>query len=392
MVERRKGRPIYLDNHATTPVDPRVLDAMLPYFKERFGNPHSASHFYGWEAAEAVEMAREQVARLIGADTDEIIFTSGATESNNLALKGVARFYRSRKNHVVSCVTEHMCVLDSLFHLEKEGTRVTYLRVKPDGLIDLDELERAITDDTALVSIMAVQNENGVIQPIGDIGALCRSKGAFLHTDAAQAAAKIALDVKAMQIDLLSLTAHKMFGPMGIGALYVGKRPRVRLEPLFSGGGQEKNLRSGTLPAPLVVGLGSACAIGQAEMSDEAVRIGGLRERLLGRLYAIGDVHINGAMAPRVPGNLNVSVEGCRAEDLMTATPDLAFSSGSACTSVSEESSYVLRALGLSNDMAESSLRFGIGRFTTADEIDYASERLAEEIGKVRAARARAAE
>ena len=238
MVARRTGRPIYLDNHATTPVDPRVLDAMLPYFKERFGNPHSASHFYGWEAAEAVEIAREQVARLIGAEQDEIYFTSGATESNNLALKGVARFYRGRKNHVVTCVTEHMCVLDSAFQLEKEGTRVTYVRVKADGLIDLNELRQAITDDTAIVSVMAVQNEIGVIQPVAEIGAMCRAKGAFFHTDAAQAVAKVPLDVKAMQIDLLSLTAHKIYGPMGIGALYVTKRPRVRLQPLFSGGGQ----------------------------------------------------------------------------------------------------------------------------------------------------------
>ena len=392
MVARRTGRPIYLDNHATTPVDPRVLDAMLPYFKERFGNPHSASHFYGWEAAEAVEIAREQVARLIGAEQDEIYFTSGATESNNLALKGGARFYRGRKNHVVTCVTEHMCVLDSAFQLEKEGTRVTYVRVKADGLIDLNELRQAITDDTAIVSIMAVQNEIGVIQPVAEIGAMCRAKGAFFHTDAAQAVAKVPLDVKAMQIDLLSLTAHKIYGPMGIGALYVTKRPRVRLQPLFSGGGQEKNLRSGTLPAPLVVGFGAACDIGQSEMTDEAVRLGTLRNRLLERLDAAGGVHVNGSMETRVPGNLNVSVDGCRAEDIMAALPDLAFSSGSACTSVSEESSYVLRALGLSNEMADSSLRFGLGRFTTDDEIDYAADRLVEEIANQRARTRHAAE
>jgi len=392
MVERRAGRPIYLDNHATTAVDPRVVDAMLPYFSERFGNPHSANHFYGWEAAEAVEIAREQVAALIGAGKDEIFFTSGATESNNMALKGVARLYRSRKPHIVTCVTEHMCVLDSCFTLEKEGTKVTYLRVKPDGLIDLDELAAAITDETALVSIMTVQNEVGVIQPMAEIGAICRAKGVFLHTDAAQAAAKIPLDVKAMQIDLLSLTAHKMYGPMGVGALYIGKKPRVKLDPLFSGGGQEKTIRSGTLPAPLVVGFGAACAIGKAEMPAESIRIGALRDKLLAKLSSAGGIHVNGTMAARVPGNLNVSVEGCRAEDLIAALPDLAFSTGSACSSESEEFSYVLKALGLSNALAEGSLRFGLGRFTTEDEIDYAAARLTEAIGKARQARAQAAE
>jgi len=391
-IGRRTGRPVYLDNHATTAVDPRVVDAMLPYFSERFGNPHSSSHFYGWEAAEAVEVAREQVANLIGADTDEIFFTSGATESNNLALKGVARLYRSRKPHIVTCVTEHMCVLDSCFALEKEGTRVTYLRVGPDGLIDLDALAAAITDETALVSIMTVQNEIGVIQPMAEIGAICRAKGAFLHTDAAQAAAKIPLDVKAMQIDLLSLTAHKMYGPMGVGALYIGKKPRVKLEALFSGGGQEKNIRSGTVPAPLVVGFGTACVLGKAEMPSESLRIAALRDKLLAALSSVGGIHVNGTMAARVPGNLNVSVEGCRAEDLISALPDLAFSTGSACSSESEEHSYVLKALGLSNDLADGSLRFGLGRFTTEDEIDYAAARLIEEIGKARQARARAAE
>ena len=392
MIERHKGRPIYLDNHATTAVDSRVVQAMLPYFTERYGNPHSSSHFYGWEANEAVEVAREQVAALIGADADEIFFTSGATEANNLALKGTARFYRGRKNHIISCTTEHMCVLDSLFHLEREGFQVTYLTVGADGLIDLAELEAAITDQTLLVSIMTVQNEIGVIQPVAVIGALCRARGVFFHTDAAQAAAKIPLDVKAMQIDLLSLTAHKFYGPMGIGALYIGKRPRVRVEPLFSGGGQEKNIRSGTLPAPLCVGFGAASAIGLAEMADESVRLGRQRATLLGRINDVGGIHVNGSLAARVAGNLNVSVEGCRAEDLIAALPDLAFSTGSACSSASEESSYVLRAIGLSNDMVEASLRFGLGRFTTDADIEYAAARLAEEITNVRARKRHAAE
>jgi len=392
MVEIRKGRPIYLDNHATTAVDPRVMAAMQPYFMERFGNPHSASHFYGWEAKEAVEIAREEVAALIGADADEIVFTSGATEANNLALKGVARFYRSRKNHMVTVVSEHMCVLDSAFSLEKEGTKVTYLNVGADGLIDLDELKAAITDDTILVSIMAVQNEIGTIQPLSEIGAICRERGVFFHTDAAQAAAKIPLDVKVMQIDLLSLTGHKIYGPMGCGALYVNKRRRVKLEPLFSGGGQERGLRSGTLPAPLCVGFGVACRVGGEDMATEAPRLTAQRDRLLTKLESVGGVHLNGNMLARVPGNLNVSVEGARADDLMAALPDLALSSGSACTSVSEESSHVLKAIGLPSELAESSLRFGLGRFTTDDEIAYAGERLVTEIANVRARRAKAAE
>jgi cysteine desulfurase len=365
---------------------------MLPYFTERFGNPHSSDHFYGWEVAEAMEIAREQVARLINADADEIFFTSGATESNNLALKGAAHFYRGRKNHIISVTTEHMCVLDSLFHLEREGFQVTYLAPGVDGLIDLDEIKAAITDQTLLVSVMAVQNEIGVIQPLAEIGAICRAHGVFFHTDAAQGAAKIPLDVKAMQIDLMSLTAHKIYGPMGVGALFVGKRPRVRLEPIFSGGGQEKNIRSGTLPAPLVVGFGLACEIGRADMTDEAARLGRLRDRLLTRVQTLGGIHVNGSLTARVAGNLNISVEGCRAEDLIAALPDLAFSTGSACSSANEESSYVLRAIGVTNDLAEASLRFGLGRFTTEAEIDYAGERLAEEITNVRARKRHAAE
>jgi len=392
MVDRHRGRPIYLDNHATTAVDPRVVQAMLPYFTERFGNPHSSDHFYGWEVAEAVEIAREQVAHLIGADADEIFFTSGATESNNLALKGTARFYRGRKNHIISVSSEHMCVLDSLFHLERDGFQVTYLTPKADGLIDLAELKAAITDQTLVVSAMTVQNEIGVIQPVAEIGAICRARGVFFHTDAAQAAAKIPLDVKSMQVDLMSLTAHKIYGPMGVGAIYIGKHPRVRVEPIFNGGGQEKNVRSGTLPAPLVVGFGLACEIGEAEMAEESKRLAAQRDRLLARVNEVGGVHVNGSLTHRVAGNLNISVEGTRAEDLITALPDLAFSTGSACSSAKEESSYVLRAIGVSNDMAEASLRFGLGRFTTDAEIDYAGARLVEEITNVRVRKARAAE
>ncbi len=385
MIRDNKKRPIYLDNHASTPVDPAVLDAMLPFYGEKFGNPHSRTHYYGWEASEAVELAREQVAALIGAGTDEVYFTSGATESNNLAIKGIGRMYRGRKDHMVSCVSEHMCVLDSLFNMEKEGSKVTYLEVGADGLIDLDALADAITDETILVSIMTVQNEIGIIQPMAEIGALCRQRGVFLHTDAAQAAGKIPIDVKAMNIDILSLTAHKYYGPMGIGALYVGRKPKVRLEPLFSGGGQENNMRSGTLPAPLCAGLGKASELGLAALADEPARLGKMRDHLLGRLQvALPGIHINGSMAHRVPGNLNVSFDGVRAEDIMAALPDLAISSGSACTSESDESSYVLRAIGLSNDLAESSLRFGLGRFTAPEEVDYAADRLITEISRLR--------
>jgi len=386
-----KKRPIYLDNHATTPVDPAVLDAMLPYFGEKFGNPHSGSHMLGWEAAEAVEIARRQIADIIGAEADEVYFTSGATESNNLAIKGTARFYRQKKNHIVTCVSEHMCVLDSTFQMEKEGTDVTYLEVGSDGLIDLGALSEAITDQTVLVTIMTVQNEIGTIQPMAEIGAICRERGVFLHTDAAQAVGKIPIDVKAMNIDLLSLTGHKYFGPMGIGALYIGKKPGVRLSPLFSGGGQEKNIRSGTLPAPLCVGLGKASELGLAALADEPRRLAEMRDHLLGRLQvALPGIHVNGTLSHRVPGNLNISVEGVRAEDIMAAVPDLALSSGSACTSASDESSYVLRAIGLSNDMAESSLRFGLGRFTTTDEVNFAADRLVQEITRLQGERAAA--
>ncbi len=387
MTERRR-QPLYLDNHATTPVDPRVRDAMMPYFNEVFGNPHSGSHTFGWEAAEAVEMAREQIAIMIGAETDEIIFTSGATEANNLAIKGVARFYGEKKNHIITCTTEHMCVLDSCFQLESEGFKVTYLPVEPDGLLDLDKLRDAITDQTLLVSIMTVQNEIGTIQPMAEIGAICKEHNVFLHSDAAQAVGKIPLDVKEMQIDLMSITAHKIYGPMGVGALYVTKKPRVRLEPLFSGGGQEKGLRSGTLPPPLCVGFGKTLDIAAQEMPAEAERLGRMRDMMIERLPGeLDGIHINGSMEHRVPGNLNISIEGADAESLMAALPDLAMSSGSACTSASDESSHVLKSIGLSNELAEASLRIGLGRFNEEADAVYAVDRLIEEIKNVRAGR-----
>jgi cysteine desulfurase len=381
----RKGRPIYLDYQATTPTDPRVVEAMLPFFGEKFGNPHSRNHFYGWEAEEAVENARAQVAAIIGASAKEIVFTSGATESNNLALKGIAHFYRDRRNHIVTVVTEHKCVLESCRHLEREGFRVTYLPVKADGLIDLDQLRDAITDRTSVVSVMGVNNEIGVIQPLAEIGAICRENGAFFHSDCAQAVGKIPLDVEAMTIDAMSISGHKLYGPMGIGVLYVRRRPRVRLEPMIDGGGQERGMRSGTLPAPLCVGVGEACAIAARELDVEAARLMGLRERLLnGVTSRLADVRVNGDLKRRIPGNLNLSFSGVQAEELMVALKELAVSSGSACTSASVEPSYVLRAIGLDDELAHASLRIGLGRFTTADEIDFAAAKIAEEVERLR--------
>jgi cysteine desulfurase len=380
---RRKS--VYLDNHATTQTDPRVVDAMLPYFSNSFGNPHSGSHHYGWEASDAVELAREQVAGAIGASSEEIYFTSGATEANNIALKGLTRFYREKKNHIITCVTEHPCVLDSANELASEGTRVTFLEVGSDGLIDISSLRDAITDDTVLVSIMTVQNELGTVQPIAEIGKLCHEHEVLLHTDAAQALGKMSLDVKAMNIDLMSITAHKAYGPMGCGALYLTKTPRVKIKPLFSGGGQEKSIRPGTLPAPLCVGFGKACELAEAEVEGEAKHLKQMRDGLLNTLdNNLSGLHVNGGMKQRVPGNLNVSVEGVDAESLMAALPDLAFSSGSACSSASSEASYVLNAIGTSTDLAESSLRIGLGRFTLQEEVDYAAHRLIEEIRNIR--------
>ncbi|HER27029.1 MAG TPA: IscS subfamily cysteine desulfurase [Rhodospirillales bacterium] len=380
-----KDKPLYLDYQATTPTDPRVVEKMLPYFSEKFGNPHSRTHHYGWEAEDAVEVARAQIASLIGASPKEIIFTSGATESNNLALKGVGRFYKDRKNHIITCVTEHKCVLDSCRHLEMEGFDVTYLPVQQNGLINLSDLAAAMTDQTALVSIMAVNNEIGVIQPIAEIGKMCRQRKIFFHTDGAQAVGKIPINVDDMNIDLMSISGHKLYAPMGIGVLYVRRRPRVRLVAMINGGGQERGMRSGTLPTPLCVGMGEACAIAEKEMAAETERLKMLRDRfhdgINGRL---SEVYLNGDLEHRIPGNLNLSFAYVEGEGLMMGVNDLAVSSGSACTSASLEPSYVLRALGVEEELAHTSLRIGLGRFTTEQEVDYAVEKICFEVERLR--------
>lgn len=378
-------RPIYLDYQSTTPCDPRVLDIMIPYFTEEFGNPHSRSHAYGWRAEEAVETAREKVAKILNADPREVIFTSGATESNNLALKGIAHFYKAQKDHIVTCVTEHKCVLDSCRHLEQEGFKITYLPVQKNGIIDLECLREAITERTSLVSIMAVNNEIGVIQPLTEIGKICREKGVFFHTDAAQAVGKIPLDVEAMNIDLLSLSSHKIYGPKGVGALYVRRKPRVRLVSLIDGGGQERGMRSGTLSTPLCVGLGKACEIASAEMALENKTLFALRDRFYQKITsALEEVYINGDFDQRIPGNLNISFAHVEGEGLMMGIKELAVSSGSACTSASLEPSYVLRALGVEVEMAHTSLRIGFGRFTTVEEVDVAAEKIITEVRRLR--------
>jgi len=383
---RRNDQPIYLDYQATTPMDPRVLEAMLPYFTYKFGNPHSRSHSYGWEAEEGVEKARGQVAKLIGADEKEVIFTSGATESNNLAIRGVAEFYKDRKNHIVTTVTEHKCVLDTCRHLEQAGFEVTYLPVQKNGLIDLGVLRNAITDKTVVVSVMAVNNEIGVIQPLEEIGKICREKKVFFHTDAAQAAGKIHLDVEKMNIDLMSISGHKIYGPKGIGALYVRRKPRVRLVPLIVGGGQERGFRSGTLPTPLCVGLGEAAEICLKEMDGEAKRLKKLQERMLKGLNdKLAEIVVNGDLEHRIPGNLNISFAYVEGESLMMGIKGLSVSSGSACTSASLEPSYVLRALGVEEEMAHTSLRIGLGRFTTEQEVDTAVDELVRHVNKLRA-------
>ncbi len=380
-----KDKPLYLDYQATTPTDPRVVEKMLPFFSERFGNPHSRTHHYGWDAEDVVEEARAQIASLIGASPKEIIFTSGATESNNLALQGVGHFYKDRKNHIITCVTEHKCVLDTCRHLEQDGFDITYLPVQQNGLIELDKLSAAMTDKTLMVSIMAVNNEIGVIQPIKEIGALCRKNGVFFHTDAAQAAGKIPLDVEDMNIDLMSISGHKLYGPMGIGALYVRRRPRVRVVAMINGGGQERGMRSGTLPTPLCVGFGEACAIAQKEMGAEAERLKMLRDRFhAGINERLSEVYLNGDLEHRIPGNLNLSFAYVEGEGLMMGVNDLAVSSGSACTSASLEPSYVLRALGVEEELAHTSLRIGLGRFTTEEEVDYAVEKIATEVTRLR--------
>ena len=393
MSDGRNHLPIYLDNQATTPLDPRVLDTMLPYFTEQFGNPSSESHVYGKNAMAAIEAGRADIAALIGADPREIVFTSGATEANNLALKGAAHFARTHpqagrepRNRIVTIATEHKCVLESAASLAREGFEVAYAPVKPNGLVSLDRLAAAIDARTLLVSIMAAHNEIGVVQPLAEIGALCRSHGVLFHTDAAQAFGKIPLDVEAMKIDLMSISGHKIYGPKGIGALYVRRRPRVRLEPLIDGGGQERGLRSGTLPTPLCVGLGRAAALAAAEMGGEAVRLRGLRDRLQNSLMRrIPELRINGATGHRLPGNLNLSFAGLIAPELIEACPGIAISTGSACTSATVEPSYVLRALGLSDELANASIRLGLGRFTTEAEIDFAADALADAASRLRA-------
>ena len=427
--------PIYFDNNATTPVAPRAVDAMLPFLKEKFGNAASRSHAFGWVAEEAVDYAREQVAKLVGATPAEIIFTSGATESNNLAIKGVAHMYgmtqadlffldsvaRAKKegradaesliphrfgsvdlaeiaekgaaavfadrgDHLITLQTEHKATLDSMKRLEKEGFRVTYLKVQPNGLIDLRELEAAITTKTILVSIMFANNEIGVLQPIAEIGALCHQKGVLFHSDAVQAAGKVPVDVNAMNIDLLSLSGHKMYGPKGVGALYVRrKKPRVRLEAVIDGGGHERGMRSGTLNVPGIVGFGKAAEICQKEMASEAERVNQLRERLFTGLKAeLDELFLNGDPERRLPGNLNVSFAYVEGEAMMMAIKDVAVSSGSACTSASLEPSYVLRALGVGDDLAHSSIRFGLGRFSTEAEVDYVVKLVVEKVKKLR--------
>ncbi|KAH9494623.1 cysteine desulfurase [Bulinus truncatus] len=378
-------RPLYLDAQATTPLDPRVLDVMMPYMLSQFGNPHSRTHAYGWESEAAVEKARKQVANLIGADPKEIIFTSGATESNNIAVKGVARFYKSKKNHIITTQTEHKCVLDSCRALEAEGFEISYLGVKPNGIIDLKELEKNIRPETVLVSVMSVNNEIGVKQPITDIGALCKSKKVFFHTDAAQAVGKIPLDVNKMNIDLMSISGHKVYGPKGIGALYVRRRPRVRIEPLQSGGGQERGMRSGTVPTPLVVGIGAACELAQEEMDYDSKRIEALSKRLVSRIMeACPKVIRNGDPDETYPGCVNLSFAYVEGESLLMALKDIALSSGSACTSASLEPSYVLRAIGTDEDLAHSSIRFGIGRFTTDEEINFTIDKCISHVRKLR--------
>ena len=378
--------PIYMDNHATTPLDPRVLEAMMPYLTGVFGNAASRNHSFGWEAEKAVEEARAQIAKLIGATAKEIIFTSGATESNNLAIKGIGEMYRERGNHIITQVTEHKAVLDTCKRMEKAGFRVTYLPVKADGLIDLEDLKRAIDDKTILVSIMFANNEIGVIQPVAEIGKLCREKGVIFHTDAVQAVGKVPVDVNAMNIDVLSLSGHKIYGPKGVGALYVRRRnPRVQISEQINGGGHERGMRSGTLNVPGIVGLGKACELAGAEMAEETKRLIALRDKLKKKLESSLDyIHVNGSWEHRLPGNLNMSFVYVEGESLLMGINDVAVSSGSACTSATLEPSYVLKALGLGDDVAHSSIRFGLGRFNTEAEVDYVSDKVIDIVLKLR--------
>ena len=380
--------PIYLDNHATTPLDPRVLEAMLPYFTDRFGNAASRNHQFGWEAEQAVEHAREQIAKLIGASAKEIIFTSGATESDNLAIKGAAEMYREKGNHIITAATEHKAVLDTCKRLEKQGYRVTYLPVQADGLISLDDLKRAIDDKTILVTIMTANNEIGVIQPIDEIGAICKERGVLFHTDAVQAAGKVPLDVNKSNIHMASLSAHKMYGPKGVGALYVRrKNPRVQLTAIIDGGGHERGMRSGTLNVPGIVGFGKAAELAMQEMPEESKRTRYLRDKLMNKFLSnLDEVKVNGTMeeGKHLPGNLNISFIYVEGESLLMGINDIAVSSGSACTSATLEPSYVLKSLGLGDDVAHSSIRFGIGRFNTEAEIDYVASKLIDVVKKLR--------
>ncbi|MCA3214371.1 MAG: IscS subfamily cysteine desulfurase [Burkholderiales bacterium] len=376
--------PIYLDYSATTPVDPRVVDKMVPYLRQSFGNPASRSHAFGWEAEKAVEDARQHVADLVTADPREIVWTSGATESINLALKGVAHFYKDKGRHLVTLKTEHKATLDTMRELEREGYEVTYLEVQPDGLIDLARLEAALRPDTICVSVMYVNNEIGVIQDIPRIGELCRARGIVFHVDAAQATGKVVVDLARLKVDLMSFSAHKTYGPKGVGALYVRRKPRIRLEAQMHGGGHERGLRSGTLPTHQIVGMGEAFRIARAEMATENERIRMLRDRLWKGLSEIDEVYLNGDLEQRVPHNLNVSFNFVEGESLIMAIKDVAVSSGSACTSASLEPSYVLRALGRSDELAHSSIRFTVGRFTTEEEIDYTVDLLKRKVAKLR--------
>jgi len=378
--------PIYLDSHATTRVDPRVLDAMLPYFTEYFGNSASRNHEFGWAAEQGVEKARKQIADLIGASAREIIFTSGATESDNLAIKGVAEMYAEKGNHIITAATEHKAVLDTCKKLEKNGYRVTYLPVQGDGLVDLDMLKEAITDKTILVTIMYANNEIGVIQPVAEIGKICRERGVLFHTDGVQAVGKVPIDVNKDNIDIMSITAHKLYGPKGVGALYVRRKgPRVQLTAQMDGGGHERGMRSGTLNVPGIVGLGEACAICQRDMPEESKRLRALRDRLKTKLEdGLDEIYLNGSWEHRLPHSLNISFAYVEGESLLMGINDVAVSSGSACTSATLEPSYVLKALGLGDDIAHSSIRFGIGRFNTEEEIDYVADKLIHVVRKLR--------
>ncbi|WP_175845412.1 IscS subfamily cysteine desulfurase [Burkholderia arboris] len=380
-----QSRPIYMDYSATTPVDPRVVDKMVPFLHEQFGNPASRSHSYGWDAEQAVEEARAHVAALLGADPREIVWTSGATEGNNLAIKGAAHFYQGNGKHLVTVKTEHKAVLDTCRELERQGFDVTYLDVREDGLVDLDALQQALRADTILVSVMLANNETGVIQPVADIGALCRARGIVFHCDAVQAAGKIPVDVNTLNVDLLTVTAHKVYGPKGIGALYVRRKPRVRIEAQMHGGGHERGMRSGTLPTHQIVGMGEAFRLAKEEMEEESRRVGALRDRLLAGLSTLDEVYVNGDLAHRIPHNLNVSFNFVEGESLIMGIKGVAVSSGSACTSASLEPSYVLRALGRSDELAHSSIRFTLGRFTTEAEVDSVIAQVRDTVGKLRA-------